>query len=472
MVRRSTRLKNKPRKYLEENALSDAVWENKETPLWSTALEEANERVEKITNAKRPRREPVIPLDPISKERRHVLFLNPGSKLIHEATTAVSQNQPRPAWCQYIKNLTVENGVLRHEGVPFATQEEKRHAIKKMYFTPEEPSTIQPITNNLRASYCNISRSNVRNILRSLETYQRNFPRRRPIKVLNHTLFKTPGVLACDVFMPSKKLGYFGNRICLTVMDVWSRFSRVYVVENKTAALVKQGVERFVQEFVSLGHMPRRMMCDKGTDLGGWKNIDAIMERYRLPRDGDHPMVLRSVTGMPVAIVEAMNAQYQRRMQVFRTSELIDDPADVLWAISEQINNQRRPVRGNLTPLQLLELSDGQRRKINENYREDFIGQVRGLKQLIVGDTVRILEMTRKEQDKFHKQFAPKWSKKRYTVLRRTGLRRNPGVFKYSVGKSQTYYRHELLKIPKRTDSVVPRVRGLRDLHLIAESPI
>ena len=215
--------------------------------------------------------------------------------------------------------------------------------------------------------------------------------------------------------------------------------------------------------------MPRRMMCDKGTDLGGWKNVNAIMERYRLPRDGDHPMVLRSVTGMPVAIVEAMNAQYQRRMQVFRTSELIDDPADVLWAISEQINNQRRPVRGNLTPLQLLELSDGQRRKINENYREDFIGHVRGLKQLIVGDTVRILEMTRKEQDKFHKQFAPKWSKKNTPCCEGRG---SGEIRVFCVGKSQTYYRHELLKIPKRTDSVVPLVRGLRDFHLIAESPI
>ena len=183
-------------------------------------------------------------------------------------------------------------------------------------------------------------------------------------------------------------------------------------------------------------------------------------------------MVLRSVTGMPVAIVEAMNAQYQRRMQVFRTSKLIDDPADVLWAISEQLNNQRRPVRGNMTPLQLLFLSDKQRRVVNLTYKEDFIKHVPGLKRLAVGDTVRILEMTRKDQLKFQKQFAPKWSKRKYTVIRVTGLRRNPGVYKYSIGQAQTYYRHELLKIPRKTDSDVPEVVGLRDFHLIAESPI
>ena len=117
-------------------------------------------------------------------------------------------------------------------------------------------------------------------------------------------------------------------------------------------------------------------MADKGTDLGGWKNIDAIMERYRLPRDKQQPMVLRSVTGMPIAVVEAWNAQYERRLQVFRTSKLIDDPADVLWAISEQLNNQRRPVRGNLTPLQLLALSPAQRTSINSEYKRDFIGKL------------------------------------------------------------------------------------------------
>ena len=179
-------------------------------------------------------------------------------------------------------------------------------------------------------------------------------------------------------------------------------------------------------------------------------------------------MVLRSVTGMPIAVVEAMNAQYQRRMQVFRTSGLIDDPADILWSISEQLNEQRRPVRGNLTPRQLLALDSRQRAAINAEYKVDFAHSVRGLKPLIPGQTVRILQMTRKEQDKFHKQFAPKWSKKTYTVLRRTTLRRNPGVYKYSIGEPQTYYRHELLHIPKKTDDTLP-IAVRKDFRLIAE---
>ena len=320
MPRRSSRQAAQPRKYLQEDALADAQWENKEAPLWSTALEQAQTRVDKIVATRKQKRPPVVPLIPISKESRHILFMNPGTDRINEAVLAISRGQQRPAWCKYFRNLKVQNGKLMHENKPFATSEEKRTAVKKLYFDPSEPSTIQPITNTLRTKFCNISRTNVRNILRSLETYQLNFARRLPRKIANVTLFKQPGVLALDVFFPSKTLGFFGKRVCLTIMDVWSRFSRCYAVESKKAPLVKQGVIKFVKEFTSLGHLPRRVMADKGTDLGGWKNLDAIMEKFRLPRDKKQPMVLRSVTGMPIAVVEAMNAQYERRLQVFRTS--------------------------------------------------------------------------------------------------------------------------------------------------------
>ena len=77
-----------------------------------------------------------------------------------------------------------------------------------------------------------------------------------------------------------------------------------------------------------------------------------LMEKYRQKKDGNSPMVLRSPTGTPILLVEAMNAQYQRRMQTFRTSAITNDPAAVLRDISDQLNNQPRPTRGNLTPLQ------------------------------------------------------------------------------------------------------------------------
>ena len=146
-------------------------------------------------------------------------------------------------------------------------------------------------------------------------------------------------------------------------------------------------------------------------------------------------------------------------MQVFRTSELTDDPSVILDDISFQINNQKRPDRGNLTPIQLLSLNKEERDRVNNMYLErDVIPS--GLKPIEVGATVRVLMMTRKQQKGAmgakYKGFAPKWSKETFVVLKRTHLARNETEFRYFVGAHQSYFRHELLVVPKVTDKVVP----------------
>ena len=98
----------------------------------------------------------------------------------------------------------------------------------------------------------------------------------------------------------------------------------------------------FFIEFTSLGHLPRRLLTDKGSEL---KVGTELIEKYRLPRDKGQDMHLRSFTGTPVQVVENMNAQYQRRLEAYRIAGLHDDYADLLWDISEQINNQKRAKR-------------------------------------------------------------------------------------------------------------------------------
>ena len=150
-------------------------------------------------------------------------------------------------------------------------------------------------------------------------------------------------------------------------------------------------------------------------------------------------------------------------MQVFRTANLTDDPSVLLDDITDQINNQKRPDRGNLTPLQLLGLTKGERDQVNANHRDKaFSGLETGLKALRVGNTVRVLLWDRKEQVKGglgakFKGFAPKWSKGTYTILKRSAMRRNPGVFMYNIGTENEYNRHELLRIPRVTDTTVPQ---------------
>ena len=84
--------------------------------------------------------------------------------------------------------------------------DQKRSLVKRLYFNPKKASTIQPITDDLRKQFCNITKRDVTRILKTFETYQRNFMRHRPPKVLGRMVLTQPGILACDMFFPENEL--------------------------------------------------------------------------------------------------------------------------------------------------------------------------------------------------------------------------------------------------------------------------
>jgi len=235
--------------------------------------------------------------------------------------------------------------ILLFEGLQMATTEEKRDAVKRHYFDPKGFSTILPITDKLRETYANITKGDVQRILRSLETYQRNFARRRPPRVMGRMILKNPGIIAMDMFFPTKKIaGWEGKWSCLTCMDCWSRYTHVYACVDKKFATVEKAMTMFLQEFAGYGFMPRRILSDRGTDMAPAKKV---MEKYRTAKDGNNTMVVHSETAQPVNIVESMNSEVQRMLQVFRTSGLTDDPSVLLEDISYanlQAGGPRQPV--------------------------------------------------------------------------------------------------------------------------------
>ena len=423
--------------------------DEKEVDFDLAEMEDPQARVDRIV------REPdkkLIPVrgDNISRKRKHLLFMNPGDLPIQAAMVSLNNNQPLPAWAAPFRNqLGMRNGRLtwteNQSILPFAFNHDKRRAVKKLYFDPREPATIVPIASKLYTKWANINRRNVRVILQSLETYQLNRGRRRPPDIKNRMFLKSPGMLAMDMFFPSVHLGWEKTNV-LCCMDTWSRYCGVYVLDTKRHADALQGMKDFLAKFASFGHMPRRILSDKGSDMAA---ATQAIEPYRQAKDKDSPMVLHTATGTPVLIIEGLNAQVQRRMQVFRTSELIDSASQIAHEIADQINNQPRPDRGGLTPIQLLQLDAEGRTTINLLYRDKTVTrEVPGLRPLFVNDSVRLLKMTRKEQEQNKiKGFAPKWSKRLYTVLRKTRLRKNEFVFRYDIGLPDTYYRHELQKI-------------------------
>ena len=132
--------------------------------------------------------------------------MNPGTAKIEEAHNAFLQDEPLPKWAQpFEKHLTFDDNWVYFQDLPLANDQDKRDAVKTLYFDPKEGSTIQPITDKLRQEWANVSKRNVTRILRSFEVYQLNFGRRHPPKVLSRMSMKQPGVILADMFFPSKK---------------------------------------------------------------------------------------------------------------------------------------------------------------------------------------------------------------------------------------------------------------------------
>ena len=107
--------------------------------------------------------------------------MNPGTARIEEAHTAFLQDGSLPKGAQpFEKHLTFDDNWVYFQDLPLANDQDKRDAVKTLYFDPKEGSTIQPITDKLRLDWANISKRNVTRVLRSLEVYQLNFGRRHP----------------------------------------------------------------------------------------------------------------------------------------------------------------------------------------------------------------------------------------------------------------------------------------------------
>ena len=447
-------------------------WEDEKDSGITAEAEKAQERVERVISEpvkKKLRANRRFYEPDIDKKQRHLLFMNPGTDKIQEAMGALASGSVLPAWAQPFSNeLRLVKGKLMFGELRMATMEQKREAVKRQYFDPKGPSTIDPITDALRGKWANISKTNVTRILRSLETYQRNFRRRRPPKIMGRMGLKNPGVIAMDMFFPTKHIaGWEGKWSCLTCMDCWSRYTHVYACVDKKFATVEKAMTMFLQEFAGFGFMPRRILCDKGTDMAPAKKV---MEPYRRAQDVG-AMVFHPKTAQPVNIVEAMNAEVQRHMQVFRTSGLTDDPSVLLEDITYAINRKKRPTRGNLTPIQLLSLTKEERQRVNGMYDDsEDIPEIEGLAKLVVGNSVRVLLWSRKDQAKnTFKGFTAKWSKEVYTVLRKVAIPKNRNNFRYHIGVNKTYYRHELLKVPRIVDTATVDLVSHRQIYVAPE---
>ena len=93
-------------------------------------LESAQSRVDRVLKQKPVKMEKMV-RQPVSRKRKHLLFMNPGNIPIGQAIRAINNGEQLPPWARPFKDqLSLSDGRLQWtEGgdtLPFALKEEKR----------------------------------------------------------------------------------------------------------------------------------------------------------------------------------------------------------------------------------------------------------------------------------------------------------------------------------------------------------
>jgi len=429
-------------------------------------MESAEERVNQVQYYKKyGNRIEHYRLPDLESGLKQIRWMNLGDEKILLTLKAVKNNKQLPSWAiMFQPYLSVKDNRLYYKTYRFLYSHEKRKEVKRIYFNPKLGATISTIYDEVRSKFANLTKKDVANALKGIETYSRNLPKqKRPDAAVGRYTFKKPGILMFDLFFPSAELGWRGSKYILTCMDYWSSFVGIYALDSKDKQTVKSAAGLFLKEFIATsGVLPRRAFQDRGTDLAA---IPELFERFRQKKDKNDPMVIYSQSGGPVHPIEAMNRLVGSRMQIFRTSKLSELPEDLTKAIQYQLNyKQRRPNKNNMTPVQLLSLGKRQQEQITKEFKDRTIIGVPKLQDLQVGERCRVMLLTRKQQVESGisgklKSYAPKWSQQIYTILKRTRLRKNKDFYAYTLNDIKgTRFRHELLHIPSHivVDASVP----------------
>ena len=395
----------------------------------------------------------------VSPARKQFLFLNLSDNAILRYIMGES-----PPWSRlFPTQLKLKGKKAYFNDLEILLKDKRRNVIKECYFNPAKPTSQYQIHAYLHTRYANITRKQVARTLHSLETYQRLRTRKLPKNVTGRIEVFSPGTLSCDTFYPSTKHGWPSGTIILSCTDMWSRFVGCYVLGDKEAETAANGFEHFIHEFMKHSRSPpKKLLLDKGTELRG---LDKVMEKFTKER----PCVWRSLTGQPCNMIENVNANVQRKMQIYQEAGVVSSFEDCLWLVCNSINNEKRKDRLGYTPIELLGLNKSMRFHVNSNYRfrTNFSAEQDPLE---VGEYVRVLQLNRKEQvSEKTKGFPAHWSRTVYIIVKRVAVIQNKGRYKYFLEDVEentrlegSRFRHEILKLKINSlddiDRTVPNI--------------
>ena len=364
---------------------------------------------------------------------KHLKWLNPGAEKIREAVRWKAYNGPRPAWTNNFPegDFSVSGDRLLYQKKIMLTQKQKQLLVKEAYFHPQKQSTIDGIWRTMGPTVANLTRSDVGRWLQGLLVYQLKRSRVRPKPSKDQVQFRKPGgIIAVDTVFTSKDLGWKTKRPILVVVECWSGYLRAFPLRGTapTKKRTNHCMQLFFQELMRLGARPRgTLWSDKGSEFA---DMGKFCAKWGIK-------YIQSPTGGPVTIVESYNKQIMERLTIHRNAKQVYDAGELCGLVTEQMNNRPRRRRNNMSPVQLLALSPSEVKKVNmtdSRLRRVVAYSNVNMRPLKVGDVVRYLWWTRKEQvkDLVLKGYENKWSDTLHRVVKIRHNKKGMALFRLS----------------------------------------
>ena len=381
----------------------------------------------------------------ISEEQKliqHFRFINYSEESFDLLRNSLKNNLQLPDKFERFKAyLNLKNGRLYFKDLPILRQSEIQKICRETYFNPEEPIGCDQIYKLIQHKAANLSRTKVRKAIQSIEQYQLRREIRRPKEVMSNFKVFSTNTAMVDMF-------FINNFKFVNIAEAFSGYIKVYYVNSGNADLINECMIDFIKIIKGYNHKISRILSDPGSENKKLKNIPGIVSIF-------------TETAQPLHLIEYYNSLVAKRLMLYL--DLKFDPSEVLPLIMNGINNRVRRRRNDFSPIEILNMSVQDQKRIAQDIVYKVPEQFYNMKKIRKGSYVRILMVSRKSQrvrSMSYKGYRKKYSAEVYQVSR---IKRIPGtlnVFKYVVN-SKEYFRNELLLVPEYIDKIIPQIQKL-----------
>ena len=340
-------------------------------------------------------------------------------------------------------------------------EKRKESLLSKIYYNPRHEASFGGLEKLYRAAKATknnlkISRNDVRNWLRSQETYtlhkpvRRNYPRNRVFVAGIDDQFEAD--LADLQSLSAQNDNY---RFLLVCIDCFSKYAWVRPIKNKTGP----AVSRAFRDILEQGRVPNYLHTDQGTEFLN-SQFRNLMRQY-----GIQFFTTNSETKASIAerFIRTLKQKIYRHFTANNTLRYIDVLQDIVYSYNHTIHRSIKESPANVTrenEFQVRQRLYGEKQAKTKKFKFN------------VGDLVKISKMRRT----FEKAYKQGWTEENFTVAER--LARSPPVYKIKDYGGEMlegiFYEQELQKVVKkddvyRIDSILrTRTRNDRKQYLVS----